>query len=161
MSAARWIRGRERVQIMEHIADNEMSYDDIARKFNRNGQTIKDFAHDNKIEIEQLKADHADALKSLWIARKELRLAEAQADYERLDAWLQDLEDAIDDEADSDEREGKISKLAVMDVAGKHLDRRQKLRREVAEECGHLMTRLPNSGPPPEPVEFSVEREEK
>lgn len=152
------------MQILEHLADNVFTYQEIADKFDRAYQTIKDFAHDHRAEIEALTRDHADAMTGFWITRKELRIADAEADYELTDGWLSDLEEAINDRAAADEEKKgedrkRESRSVSMEDAVKIVKQRQMLRREAAEEMGHLLTRMPNTGPPPAAVKIVLEKE--
>lgn len=114
------LRPWQKVQLIRDIAGGEQTYAELAEKWDRGESTIAQFAMRNRPAIEQVKKANGDALAALWIAQKASRVAEYQADAERLADAL--LADALD----------------VTDTPAALVRARALILRSVAEELGQL-----------------------
>ena len=154
MSRTRHIKGHEHVELVRAIADSGLTYQEIALRFDRGEQTIYNFASANRVEIEECRANSGSMIKNRWIADKELRIAELQQKYE-------DIQTIIDDMEEDNEKEGDDHIALNVQLYDKLVGRQQSIMKQAAEEMGHLPTRMPNEGPPPEAVQWVIRREEK
>ena len=72
----------ERRQLCRELAEGEQTKAALGRKYGVTGQAIGAFGQRHRAEIDAIKAQLDDQFAGLWIARKENRLAQYQADYE-------------------------------------------------------------------------------
>lgn len=72
----------DRRTLCRELATGEMTRAALGRKYGVTGQAIGAFARRHAAEIADIKAALDDAFAGLWIARKEARIAQHQADYE-------------------------------------------------------------------------------
>lgn len=71
-----------RRQLCRELAVGEVKRTALARKYGVSPSAITAFAKRNAAEVDAIKAQLDDQFAGLWIARKENRLAQYQADYE-------------------------------------------------------------------------------
>ena len=118
----KYIRGHQRAQLVRDLALGVLNYEEIADKYGRAHQTVKEFAARNKAEIARVKAEYGSELSVLWVANKFNRMATLQQ-------YLEDIHrnwESPDMDADQWLRSIQVC---------------QKILRDVAEEIGDLPTR--------------------
>ena len=71
-----------RRQFCRELAAGEVTRAALARKYGISRAAVTQFAKRHRAEIDAIKAQLDDQFAGLWIARKENRLAQYQADYE-------------------------------------------------------------------------------
>jgi hypothetical protein len=130
------ITGQRRIRLLHDLALGDLSVRELAAKYGKAEQTIMNITYENKDEIDKirtaLREDQYSALNHLWIAQQELRIAEAQADYE-------DLVEDIEELQTHAQAQGKP---VAQSRAYLHCrDSKRKIRRDVADELGQLPTR--------------------
>lgn len=113
MSREKPISGYKKLQLMRLLAEGEHTQAELAERFETAVGTITQFKHRHKAEIQEIQQNLADEFAGLWIAKKENRISEYQAQAERF-------------------RESEDPKLVA---------RTQTALRSVAEELGALPTR--------------------
>lgn len=108
------IRGRLALAILVDLAAGDLTFRELAEKYDRHTTDLHAFAHkpENEDAVRAMRAQAGDRLAGLWISRKENRVAELQASYERLTA---DLGDARDPAA---ERAAQAALRAVAEELG-------------------------------------------
>lgn len=156
----RRIRGHEEHEILMSLADGQMSYKEIADYFDRGEQTIYNFATANRAKITKIKNRTSDETDYIWLAKKNLRLKEMESKYGDLQELLEDMEDQRDckqDREDCGHHDHSINAALYVKIVAQQ----QSLMKQAAEEMGHLPTRLPNEGAPPERVEWVVTHEDR
>lgn len=79
-------RAWERRQLCRELAAGDVTQAALARKYGITKQAVSAFAKRHAAEIDTIKAQLDDAFAGLWIAAKENRIAQYQADYEASEA---------------------------------------------------------------------------
>jgi IS30 family transposase len=125
---AKDIRGRERLSLVLDLAANDMPAQTLADKYGRHVQTIHTFMKRNRAEIEEARREMAGELSGLWVNRKAQRIAEYQQAYE-------DIEQLLDDDT-----------LTPADIS-RYIVTQLRILSRVADEMGHLPSRVPGEGP--------------
>lgn len=110
------IRGHKKLNLLRDLAAGDLTYDELAVKYERHRTQIHNFAHTaaNAAAIAQIRAAGMEALAGLWAADKTNRVAEYQDDVERF----------------ASSKDPALVRL------------RQSALRAVAEELGQLTTRI-------------------
>lgn len=132
MTQGRYIHGRERKQLMYDLAEGNMTIAEIAEKYGKAVNTIDKFKARNLDEINQLAAGAMEYLDTLWVTRKEARVAVLQNQVERIDDAL----DLIDTEDIA-----KPSVRGETPPTPELMKIQQNALRAVSEELGQLPTR--------------------
>lgn len=80
-----WGRGWRKQQMLRDLAEGKMTQSEIGRKYGVSQQRICAVANwtPNKVIIEEIRANLEDKFAGMWIAQKEARVAEYQADADR------------------------------------------------------------------------------
>lgn len=127
------ITGWRRLQLIRDLAVSDETQEQIALRIGRSRTTVAQFAGRHRAEIEAIRKADGDALAALWIAQKASRVAEYQADAERL---AQELERPVEtpDDLDDDRPRGADSPALVR--------ARALVLRSVAEELGQLTQKV-------------------
>ena len=126
--------------LVREIALSTLTQDELGERYGVHQRTIGRFAERHATEIESVAAEAGDETAGLWIAKKEARIAEYQADVTRANERL----------IASDEGDGYADPERWM--GGKH-----RALRAVAEELGALPQRMQVTTEQTHKVTYTVE----
>lgn len=91
-SVGQLYRGRVRLALLRDLALGEWTYAEIAHQLKVPVKDISQFAEEHKVEIAEVRGalagELAEETAGLWIAKKQNRIAELQAEYEDVDEAL-------------------------------------------------------------------------
>jgi hypothetical protein len=145
MSKGSWIKGDEADKIIQMAAAGTESKI-IGEETNHRHEVIDNFIHRHRVEIEALKQKHAMKLDRFWLAIKAARIAKAQERHTALTEQFWEIMTEWDGEDDPTPLMIKLSDALL------------RIERQAGEESGQLLTRMPNPGPDPGPVQWTIER---
>jgi hypothetical protein len=132
--------GARELMLIEELAVADHSHAELAERLGVAEKTVDNFASRNRDRIAAAARDQTDKLAGLWIARKELRIAEYQSMYERDRKMIEDMEETAEAFAESADLPGlgpDVDKVVKL-----HGDMRSILS-TVADETGQLSPRMP------------------
>lgn len=145
MSKGSWIKGDEADKIIQMAAAGIESKT-IGEETGHRYEVIDNFKSRHRAEIEALKHKHALRLDRYWLTIKAARIAKAQERHVTLTEQFYEISTEWNGEEDPTPLMIKLSDALL------------RLERQAGEESGQLVTRAPNPGPAPQPVDWEVER---
>lgn len=118
------LRGWRKRQLIRDLALGNLTFEELAAKYDHAEVSIRTFARKNKEFIDEVKAAHENEYAGLWIVSKSARIAEYQQDVEEINEVLARL---LDTEQDLNSNLIRMKHNAL---------------RSVADELGELPTRV-------------------
>ncbi len=125
VSEARPLRGRTALALIRALALGAESERELAEQFGVSGPAIHGFKRTHAERIESARLEIENEFAGLWSASKAARIAELEAEVER-------LTDALD--------------VAPLDLLPKLANAKRSVLRSIAEELGQLAPRAINVG---------------
>ena len=148
MSRGRRINGAEYVELLQELAAG-MPHEEIAERHDRAWGTIDNFMSQHRREVEEIRTAQAKVIDSIWIVEREKRLADLAIKHdlldELLDKYLEDCE--------------KLRCLPDSKTIKTYTSEMRAHSLQAAQESGQLPTRMPNEGPTPTAVGWTISRE--
>jgi hypothetical protein len=145
MSKGSWIRGAEADKIIQMAAAGTESQI-IGDETGHRREVIDNFISRHRVEVEALVHKHAMQLDQYWLTIKAARIGKAQERHVILTEQFHEVSTEWNRE---DEPSPTMIKLS---------DALLRIEREAGEEAGQLVTRMPNPGPDPKPVQIIIDR---
>lgn len=140
MTVARLTKRRNRLekvhqQVLDDLIGSGLTQAEIAVKYKVAPASISDFVRRHSVELVRQTREIEERATVYRISQKEMRIADVQAEYDKVEAWIADnglTERTVRYDKDGNEV-GETIRLRK-----DALDTRRALRREVAEELGAL-----------------------
>lgn len=146
MSKGSWIKGDEADKIIQMAAagaESKIIGEETGHRF----EVIDNFISRHRVEVEALKLKHALKLDKYWLTIKAARIGKAQERHVALSDRFHEIHEGT--ETIEEDPNPILIKLNAALLA---------IERQAGEESGQLLTRLPNPGPDPQPVQIVIER---
>ena len=145
MSKGSWIKGDEADKIIQMAAAGT-NHKIIGEETGHRVEVIDNFLSRHKTEVLALRQKHAVKLDKYWLSVKGARVAKAQERHTVLTEAFFEICTEWNGEGDPTPLMIKLSDALL------------RIERQAGEEAGQLLTRMPNPGPDPRPVEWTVEQ---